>query len=123
LHLPDYNEAELGVFEGMVDRARVAFREHDASALAAIATESAALNQRFLPLRRFRQIRELADQYDALGVQISHSGTVAGVLFDESRGVQSDHDFTAQLSGHVRSLGLRPLGLFKTRLTPSTNAP
>jgi uncharacterized protein involved in propanediol utilization len=114
LPLPDYVEAELSVFEDMVDRARVAFRAHYAPAIAAIATESAALNQRFLPLRHFHQIRELADQYGALGVQISHSGTVGGVLFDESRDVQSDQDFTAQLSAEVRSLGLRPLGLFTT---------
>jgi uncharacterized protein involved in propanediol utilization len=114
LPLPDYTAAELALFEDMVDRARVAFRAHDALAIAAIATASAALNQRFLPLRHFRQIRELADQYGALGVQISHSGTVAGVLFDESRDVQSDYDLVAQLATEVRSLGLRSLGLFMT---------
>ena len=114
LPLPDYTEAELAVFEDIVDRARVAFREHDASAIAAIATESAALNQRFLPLRHFRQIRELGDQYGAVGVQVSHSGTVAGLLFDESWGVQYDPDLNARISAHVRSLGLRALGLFST---------
>jgi uncharacterized protein involved in propanediol utilization len=115
LPLPDYNDAELAIFEGLVDRSRVAFLRRDAAAIAAIATESAALNQRFLPLRHFREICELADQYRALGVQISHSGTVAGVLFEESRDLQADRHFTARLCGDVRSLGLRPLGLFKTR--------
>ena len=114
LPLPDYKEAELSFFEDLVNRARIAFRAHDAPAIAAIATESAALNQRFLPLRHFREIRKLGDQYGALGVQISHSGTVAGVLFDESHGVQSVPGLAAQMSAEVRSLGLRPLGLFTT---------
>ena len=111
---PDYTEAELSAIEAMVGRARVAFAERDAPSIAAIATESAALNQRFLPLRHFREIRELANEYRALGVQISHSGTVAGLLFDEGRGVQSDPDLAAHLFARVRSLGLRPLGLIET---------
>ena len=112
LPLPDYKDAELASFEGLVHRARVAFRDRDASAIAAIATESATLNQRFLPMRQFGRICELANRCGALGVQISHSGTVAGVLFDESRHVQPD--FMARLSDQFRSLGLRPLGFLTT---------
>ena len=114
LPLPDYNGAELAALEDMVARARVAFRQHDASAIAVIATESAALNQRFLPLRHFHQICKLADRYDALGVQISHSGTVAGVLFDEAHEVHAGYGLGAQLVAEVCSLGLRSLGLFTT---------
>lgn len=114
LPVPDYTDAELAAFEDMIKRARVAFREHDGAAIAAIATESAALNQRLLPLRCFREIRELADEYRALGVQISHSGTVAGMLFDATRNLQSDRELTAQLFARLYASGLRPLGLFTT---------
>jgi len=99
----------------MLGRARAAFSGHDLAAIAAIATESAELNQRFLPLRQFRAIRELADEYRALGVQISHSGTVAGVLFDDARNIQSDHEFAARLEARVHALGLRSMGLMTTR--------
>ena len=114
LPFPAYTDAELIAFEDMIGRARAAFCARDFEAIAAVATESATLNQRFLPLRQFRAIRELADEYRALGVQISHSGTVAGVLFDEARQIASDGDLAAQLTTRVRSLGLRPLGLFTT---------
>jgi uncharacterized protein involved in propanediol utilization len=114
LPLPDYTHAELTAFEDMLRRARAAFTSCDLAAIGAIATESATVNQRFLPLRQFRAIRELADEYRALGVQISHSGTVAGVLFDAARSIASDSDLSAQLAARVRSLGLRPLGLFTT---------
>jgi uncharacterized protein involved in propanediol utilization len=118
LPLPAYTDAELSAIESMVDRARKAFAERDAASIAAVATESAALNQRFLSMRHFLEIRRLADEYRALGVQISHSGTVAGILFDEAGVVQSDRDFTSHLLAHVRSLGLRPLGLFSRPTQP-----
>jgi uncharacterized protein involved in propanediol utilization len=117
LPLPAYSDEELGAFEDMIGRARVAFTRRDLAAIAAVATESAMLNQRFLPLRQFRGIRALADEYRALGVQISHSGTVSGVLFDHARQLASDADLSAQLMARVRSLGLRPLGFFTTGTT------
>jgi len=76
------NAADLAAFENMIGRAREAFQRRDSVTLAAIATESATLNQRFVPMRKFWEIRDVAASFHALGVQISHSGTVAGILFD-----------------------------------------
>ncbi len=114
LPLPAYTDSELAAFQDLLARARVAFTRRDLATIAAIATESAVMNQRFLPLRQFHAIRELADEYRAQGVQLSHSGTVVGVLFDEAREVASDKDLSARLMSRVRSLRLRPLGLFTT---------
>jgi uncharacterized protein involved in propanediol utilization len=121
LPVPQYTDADLAGFENMIGRARAAFRQRDAATLAAIATESATLNQRFVPLRHFREILGLAEEFHALGVQISHSGTVAGILF-EARRVRSNgglsHDASAgesladEIAARVRSLGLVPRGLF-----------
>jgi hypothetical protein len=46
-------------------------------------------------------------------VQISHSGTLAGILFD-ARPVLVDGDFALEVRAAARSLGLRPLRLFTT---------
>ena len=113
LPLRDYTRSDLAAFEGMVERERGAFRRRDSAAIAGIATESAALNQRFLPLRGFREIRQLADELRALGVQISHSGTVAGILLDGET-VQANGDFIAQAVARVRQVGMRLLGVFTT---------
>ena len=113
---PAYTDAELAMFERLVGRARDAFRQRDAGAIAAIATQSAALNQRLLALRNFHEIRQLADEYGALGVQIAHSGTLAGLLFDPQR-VRPDDSLVAQVIDRVRALGLRSLGVF-TNGTP-----
>jgi uncharacterized protein involved in propanediol utilization len=112
LPIPQYTEDELAAFESMVGRARRAFRQRDPVALAAVATESAALNQRFVPLRWFREIRDLAAEYGALGVQISHSGTVAGALFDARSGGRPG--LFDEVTARVSALGARPRGLFTT---------
>jgi uncharacterized protein involved in propanediol utilization len=111
LPVPSYTDAELQAFENMVARMREAFRQQDRVTIAAVARESATLNQRFLPMRKFREICAFADDWGALGLQISHSGTVAGVLFD-IRFVHEHSDLASQLAERVRALGLRPLGLF-----------
>ena len=116
LGLPAYTDAELAAFEGLLSRARAAFAARDASTIAAIAGESAAINQRFLPMRGFQGIRDLAAEFGAWGVQISHSGTLAGVLFDASLNAQDDADLMGRLTASVRALGLRPLGTFGVHL-------
>jgi uncharacterized protein involved in propanediol utilization len=113
LPVPDYTSADVDLFARLVARAREAFRQRDLAAIAAVATESAMLNQRFLPMRRFRELCALARDHRALGVQISHSGTVAGVLFD-GRVVPAAGDSAVQLMKQASALGVRPLGLFKT---------
>jgi uncharacterized protein involved in propanediol utilization len=124
---PRYTDAELVAFEGLVARLRTAFERRDAAAIAVVATESATMNQRFVSLRVFREIVALADEFGALGVQIAHSGTIAGILFDArtTRGRRThgparrtdgpaDPEFTAEVMARVRTLGARPLGVFET---------
>jgi uncharacterized protein involved in propanediol utilization len=111
LPAPNYTDTELGAFESMVARMREAFRQRDVATIASVARESATMNQRYLPMRKFREICAFADKCGALGVQISHSGTVAGVLFDV-RFANANGDFAMQLAERTGALGLRPLGLF-----------
>ena len=124
---PRYTDAELEAFEGLVARSRAAFERRDAAAIAVVATESATMNQRFVALRGFCEIVALAEEFGALGVQIAHSGTVAGILFDASTtGAQGTHgparrtygpadrELTSEVMARVRTLGARPLGVFET---------
>ena len=113
LPVPAYGHAELVAFESLVRRSREAFGRRDVKALAAIATESARLNQRILPLRNFESLCRVAEEFGALGLQISHSGTIAGLLFDVGF-VRADAGLEAEVMGRLRSLGARPLGLFRT---------
>lgn len=116
LPVPAYTSDELTAFEHLVVRARAAFGQRDSGALAslaAIATESATLNQRFLPLRHFEQICRLAQEFGALGLQISHSGTIGGLLFEPGL-AWADVTLEERIAVRMRSFGARPLGMFTT---------
>jgi uncharacterized protein involved in propanediol utilization len=116
LPVPAYTSDELTAFEHLVTRARAAFGQRDSGALAslaAIATESATLNQRLLPLRNFEQICRLAGEFGALGLQIAHSGTIGGLLFEPGL-VGADVTLEERIAARMRSFGARPLGMFTT---------
>lgn len=78
---PSYTRRDAIVYEGLVEMLRASFLSEDLELLGRVATESAVLNQRFLPLPGFDRLRRLVDEVDAVGLQASHSGVVAGFLF------------------------------------------
>lgn len=77
-----YNPWELECFRALRGLLRRAAGRGDTAAIGRIATASARINQRFLPVPRFDRVLDIAAETSALGVQVAHSGAVAGLLFD-----------------------------------------
>jgi uncharacterized protein involved in propanediol utilization len=50
--------------------------------LGRVASASARLNQNYLPIPLFAAIEEVANDTGAAGIQVAHSGNIAGILFD-----------------------------------------
>jgi uncharacterized protein involved in propanediol utilization len=50
-----------------------------------VASASAGINQRYLPKPHFSELMRLSEDVGAAGLQVAHSGTVAGLLFDPRR--------------------------------------
>jgi uncharacterized protein involved in propanediol utilization len=78
---PRYRADEIEAFRVLRGALRAACRDGDAAALGAIATRSARINQRLLPVPRFDRLLEIARESGATGLQIAHSGSVAGLLY------------------------------------------
>ncbi|MEU9246887.1 GHMP kinase [Streptomyces sp. NPDC048385] len=76
-----YNAWEIECFRALRGLMRRAVTRGDHRELGRIATASARINQRFLPVPRFDRVLEIAEETEALGVQVAHSGTVAALLF------------------------------------------
>lgn len=115
---PDYPSAQLDRYERLFAEARMAFRRRDAAAVAALATESARLNQSRVRLERFDNLLNLADGVGALGVQISHSGVIGGLLLDPFQPV-----LNRQISAVIRGwqeLGGGRFELFRTKARNSS---
>jgi L-threonine kinase len=69
-------------FDQILQDLDVASSEHDAKAFADAATYSARLNQRFVPNPYFALLEDRVADFGALGINVGHTGTVLGLLFD-----------------------------------------
>lgn len=77
-HLDD----DVYAFERLRRLLRRAIAEADLGLLGHVCTASARHNQRVLTKEEFSELEHVADRTGAVGVQVAHSGNVAGLLFD-----------------------------------------
>lgn len=77
-----YSSWEIEAFRPLVGLLRRAIETQDSKSIGCIATASAYINQSHLPLPHFDKLIKIKESVGALGLQIAHSGTVAGFLFD-----------------------------------------
>ena len=80
-----YNDREIDAFRVLRAALRRAITTRDVQLLGRVATVSAQINQRFLPKPHLDFLLATCRQEGGCGVQVAHSGTVAGVIFDSSR--------------------------------------
>lgn len=85
-HLPArYNDREISAFEVLRAALRRAIVAQDVPLVGWVATASAHINQRFLPKPALPFLLAVCREEGGCGVQVAHSGTVAGVIFDPAR--------------------------------------
>lgn len=84
LHLPParYNSIEIQQFRVLRALVAHAVRYQDPRNLGRAATASALLNQRHLPKPDLERVIEIAEGAGACGVQVAHSGSLLGIIFD-----------------------------------------
>ena len=77
-----YGAAEVELFRVIRSMYRRAVEDGDLGLLGRTATASARVNERFLPKPGFVEIERIGQHVGALGVQVAHSGTLIGLLFE-----------------------------------------
>lgn len=98
-----YSWWEIEAFRPLLGLLRKAVNTQDPRLVGCVASASARINQRHLPKPHFDYLEKLVTQVGALGLQVAHSGTVVGLLFDpasfnlseqlaEARGYLADID-------------------------------
>jgi uncharacterized protein involved in propanediol utilization len=80
-----YNIREIQLFRVLRAVAFRAVKNQDPQLLGKVATASSQINQRHLAKPRFDEIVEIAERFGACGVQVAHSGTLMGLMFDPTR--------------------------------------
>jgi uncharacterized protein involved in propanediol utilization len=77
-----YSSWEIEAFRPLRGMLRRAVETADVGLLGRVATASTLLNQRHLPVPKLAEILRIAEDVGAAGLQVAHSGDVAGLLFD-----------------------------------------
>ncbi|MGG5369309.1 hypothetical protein [Enterococcus sp. AZ196] len=69
-------------FSKIYHRYQTAVSERSIKRLGEVAIQSALLNQKILPKPYFSELLKLQKQYDWLGVNVAHSGSVVGIMIE-----------------------------------------
>ncbi|MGK9051460.1 GHMP family kinase ATP-binding protein [Xaviernesmea oryzae] len=104
-----YCPAEIEMFRPLRSLLRKAIDSGDVRSLGRVATASAVINERFLPKPGLRELQAIASRYDAAGLQVAHSGTMAGLIFDPE-------DDRAPENMHLARKAIDALGLVSAPL-------
>lgn len=100
----EYHDDELACFRVLRAGLRRAVATADVALLGQVATASARINQRYLPKPSLPDLVELCRRLGGTGVQVAHSGTVAGLIFDARRpGIA---DTVSECRAGIEALGL-----------------
>jgi uncharacterized protein involved in propanediol utilization len=112
LELPAYSGDEVQMFRPLLGLLRAAVRYGRVEYMGRVATASARLNEKFLPKRHFDDLLRICDRSGAAGLQVAHSGTVSGLLFDPQLPDREQRIGYARRS--IEALGMRESWLFRT---------
>ncbi|PIL21574.1 hypothetical protein P775_03645 [Puniceibacterium antarcticum] len=107
----NYSREELARFDQLLSMLRIAVHAGDCRKIAEIATESALINERKYPKRNFGYLMDIRTALNAAGVCVSHSGTIAGLIFPINE-LPCPATLT-EVSSEVRSWGGEYLGLYR----------
>lgn len=77
-----YSRREIEIFCDLRSDLREAILKNNTKLLGHVATASVEINQRYLPIPQLAQIKEIGKAVGSVGLQVSHSGNIAGLLFD-----------------------------------------
>lgn len=80
-----YSAADLDAFAVLRSILRSAVATGDAAKVGSVATSSARISQRFILNPALELLLDVCHSSGGCGVQVAHSGTVAGVIFDPRR--------------------------------------
>jgi uncharacterized protein involved in propanediol utilization len=110
----EYDDRDIARFEELRLLLREGMKDHDPALVGYVATASSRINQRFLPKPEFDRLLSMADACGAVGVQVAHSGSVVGLLFNgDDSGVEARIE---KAGAGVGELGFGPTWRFSTRL-------
>ncbi|MEJ4113144.1 hypothetical protein ACGE24_06565 [Corynebacterium kroppenstedtii] len=97
-----YSSTTIGEFDALRDTFGEALAARDAAGIGKVATRSALLNQERLHKPELDLLLDICGDCRAVGVQVAHSGSIAGILFDASATASGPQTGTAWSALHAQ---------------------
>jgi uncharacterized protein involved in propanediol utilization len=113
-----HHDDDLAAYAHLRRMLRRAVTTADTALLGRVSTASARLRQRVLRHQEFPALTAIADSTGAVGVQIAHSGNVAGILFDPR--APGLHHRLRRCTRDLEREGIRPTRTFTTFASPTS---
>jgi uncharacterized protein involved in propanediol utilization len=111
----EYNFKEVMEFEVLRAMMRRAIATQSAALIGKVSSASARINQNYLPKPHFDRLERMVEEVGALGLQVAHSGTIAGLIFDP-------HDAIARERLSLARVRLAELGFSQTWISKSATS-
>ncbi|MDC3412992.1 hypothetical protein NC797_17615 [Aquibacillus sp. 3ASR75-11] len=106
LTLPEYSESDIISFQILVKLLGKGIEQQDTSLIGIASTKSAEINQKFFPKPIFNELLRLSKIIGAEGIQVAHSGTVIGFIFNPLKPKHSNN--ISLLNSELKRLSLKP---------------
>lgn len=108
-----YSWREIESFRPLIGYMRKAICLQSPSIVSKVATASARINQSHLPKPSFDHLEKICEKVQSLGLQVAHSGTVAGLLFDPDD--PEIQDKIKDSEAYLKEMGVGPTWRINTR--------
>lgn len=97
-----YSCWEIEKFRVLRSAIRRAIADQDPYLIGQVASASSRINQRYLLKPKFNDLEKITQQVEGAGLQVAHSGTVAGLIFDSAdkniqKKIQSAQELLAEI--------------------------
>ena len=108
-----YIWSEIEGFRPLLGLLRRAIQRQDARALGYVASASARINQRYLRTLHFDELEQIVERVGGIGLQVAHSGTIAGILLANDDAVSERR---AETRRYLMEIGIESHWCFDTRV-------
>jgi uncharacterized protein involved in propanediol utilization len=106
-----YNWREIEQFRYLRGLMRRAVKTQSQFLVGKVASASARINQWYLPKPHFDRLEKLVERVQAVGIQVAHSGTIAGLLFDPNSATRKEQMDDARIL--LEEIGIQDMWEFE----------
>lgn len=110
----NYSSQDIEQFRPLHSLLRHAIRKQDVRLMGKVAHASAVINQKFIQKPKFEQVERICERTGAIGMQVSHSGSLMGIMFDTKEDALAKKERISYCKKQLQEIGFNIVWHFQT---------